>query len=223
MQAIGFPANRYRLVCFVIAGTHVRPRRRAARQQYRFRQPGRDVLDPLRRSHGDGDPGRHGLAVRPGDRRHRLSCCWKSCCRRFTEYWALIMGPLLLLIVLFGARRHHGPAREDAPWLIPCSASTIWCAASAASWRPTTSRSMSPRGELHAIIGPNGAGKTTLISQLTGQLTPNSGSISFRRARHHRPAGLSAQRARARALVPDHLAAARISPRRQCRARSAGA
>jgi branched-chain amino acid transport system ATP-binding protein len=34
-------------------------------------------------------------------------------------------------------------------------------------------------GELHAIIGPNGAGKTTLISQLTGQLTPNSGTILF--------------------------------------------
>ncbi len=32
-------------------------------------------------------------------------------------------------------------------------------------------------GELHAIIGPNGAGKTTLISQLTGHLSPNSGSI----------------------------------------------
>ncbi|WP_407167302.1 ABC transporter ATP-binding protein [Bradyrhizobium sp. ORS 111] len=34
-------------------------------------------------------------------------------------------------------------------------------------------------GELHAIIGPNGAGKTTLISQLTGQLMPNSGTIQF--------------------------------------------
>ncbi len=34
-----------------------------------------------------------------------------------------------------------------------------------------------PAGELHAIIGPNGAGKTTLISQLTGHLTPHSGSI----------------------------------------------
>jgi branched-chain amino acid transport system ATP-binding protein len=34
-------------------------------------------------------------------------------------------------------------------------------------------------GELHAIIGPNGAGKTTLISQLTGQLAPNSGAIQF--------------------------------------------
>src|SRR5882724_5749755 len=35
------------------------------------------------------------------------------------------------------------------------------------------------QGELHAIIGPNGAGKTTLISQLTGQLLPDSGSIRF--------------------------------------------
>ena len=34
-------------------------------------------------------------------------------------------------------------------------------------------------GELHAIIGPNGAGKTTLIAQLTGQLRPNAGRISF--------------------------------------------
>ena len=34
-------------------------------------------------------------------------------------------------------------------------------------------------GELHAIIGPNGAGKTTLISQLSGQLTPDSGRIRF--------------------------------------------
>ncbi len=34
-------------------------------------------------------------------------------------------------------------------------------------------------GELHAIIGPPGAGKTTLISQLTGQVMPNSGTISF--------------------------------------------
>ena len=34
-------------------------------------------------------------------------------------------------------------------------------------------------GELHAVIGPNGAGKPTLISQLTGQLAPDSGNIRF--------------------------------------------
>jgi branched-chain amino acid transport system ATP-binding protein len=34
-----------------------------------------------------------------------------------------------------------------------------------------------PRGERHAIIGPNGAGKTTLFNLITGELTPDSGSI----------------------------------------------
>jgi branched-chain amino acid transport system ATP-binding protein len=34
-------------------------------------------------------------------------------------------------------------------------------------------------GEIHAIIGPNGAGKTTFISQLAGELKPDSGSIIF--------------------------------------------
>jgi branched-chain amino acid transport system ATP-binding protein len=34
-------------------------------------------------------------------------------------------------------------------------------------------------GELHAVIGPNGAGKTTLISQLAGELAPDSGRIIF--------------------------------------------
>ena len=35
------------------------------------------------------------------------------------------------------------------------------------------------QGKIHAIIGPNGAGKTTLISQLCGQLKPDSGDIRF--------------------------------------------
>ncbi|KAA3623700.1 MAG: ABC transporter ATP-binding protein [Proteobacteria bacterium] len=34
-------------------------------------------------------------------------------------------------------------------------------------------------GEVHAIIGPNGAGKTTLISQLTGQLRPDGGTVKM--------------------------------------------
>ncbi len=34
-------------------------------------------------------------------------------------------------------------------------------------------------GELHAVIGPNGAGKTTLVSQLAGQVLPDSGAIRF--------------------------------------------
>ena len=34
-------------------------------------------------------------------------------------------------------------------------------------------------GEIHAIIGPNGAGKSTLISQICGELKPNSGRIEL--------------------------------------------
>jgi branched-chain amino acid transport system ATP-binding protein len=37
-------------------------------------------------------------------------------------------------------------------------------------------------GELHAVIGPNGAGKTTLVAQLSGELHPDAGTISFRGA-----------------------------------------
>lgn len=35
------------------------------------------------------------------------------------------------------------------------------------------------RGELHALIGPNGAGKSTLITQICGELTPDTGRILF--------------------------------------------
>jgi len=34
-------------------------------------------------------------------------------------------------------------------------------------------------GETHAVIGPNGAGKTTFISQLAGNLLPDSGTVRF--------------------------------------------
>ncbi len=34
-------------------------------------------------------------------------------------------------------------------------------------------------GETHAVIGPNGAGKTTFISQLAGNLQPDTGRIVF--------------------------------------------
>ena len=33
--------------------------------------------------------------------------------------------------------------------------------------------------EIHAVIGPNGAGKTTLVSQLSGGLQPDGGTIRF--------------------------------------------
>jgi len=36
------------------------------------------------------------------------------------------------------------------------------------------------RGEIYALIGPNGAGKTTLISQLSGLLKSDAGTIHFK-------------------------------------------
>lgn len=36
------------------------------------------------------------------------------------------------------------------------------------------------RGEITAVIGPNGAGKTTLFHQITGQISPDRGSIRFK-------------------------------------------
>ena len=35
-------------------------------------------------------------------------------------------------------------------------------------------------GEMVAVIGPNGAGKTTLFNLITGQLTPDSGTVRFK-------------------------------------------
>lgn len=34
-------------------------------------------------------------------------------------------------------------------------------------------------GTVHALIGPNGAGKSTAIAQMSGELTPDSGTITF--------------------------------------------
>ena len=51
----------------------LRARRRAARQSHRLHQPGDDALDALGRSHRHGGARRHGLAVRPADRRRGAS------------------------------------------------------------------------------------------------------------------------------------------------------
>ncbi|HEY7246766.1 MAG TPA: ABC transporter ATP-binding protein [Xanthobacteraceae bacterium] len=66
-----------------------------------------------------------------------------------------------------------------------------------------------PRGELHAVIGPNGAGKTTLVSQLAGEVAPDSGRIRFENAEITRlPSWRRSQRGLARSfqitsLFPD--------------------
>ena len=132
------------------------------------------------------------------------------------------MGPLLLLIVLFARGGIIGPARGGCTVADPLlRVENLVRRFGGIAATDNLSLDVAS-GELHAIIGPNGAGKTTLISQLTGQLPPNSGSIRFAGRDITAAAGLSAQPARAGALVPDHLAAPGFHRGRQCRARRAG-
>jgi branched-chain amino acid transport system ATP-binding protein len=72
-------------------------------------------------------------------------------------------------------------------------------------------------GEIHGVIGPNGAGKTTFVSQLQGQLLPDSGRILLDGEDVTRmPAHLRARRGIARSfqitsLVPSFTAQANVA------------
>jgi branched-chain amino acid transport system permease protein len=101
MQAIGFPANRYRLVCFVIAGTMCGLAGALLANNTDFVSPAAMYWTR------SGDLmvmvilGGMGSMFGPviGAIAFLLLEEFLS---QVTEYWALIMGPLLLLIVLFG-------------------------------------------------------------------------------------------------------------------------
>jgi branched-chain amino acid transport system permease protein len=101
MQAIGFPAKRYKLVCFVIAGTLCGLAGALLANNTDFVSPA--VMYWTR----SGDLmvmvilGGMGTLFGPviGAVVYLLLEEFLS---QLTEYWALIMGPLLLLIVLFG-------------------------------------------------------------------------------------------------------------------------
>ena len=184
MQAIGFPATRYRLVCFVIAGTICGLAGALLANNTDFVSPA--VMYWTR----SGDLmvmvilGGMGSLFGPVIGAI-VYLVLEEFLSQLTEYWALIMGPLLLLIVLFGRGGivgHAGEARAVAEPLLRVENLVRRFGGIAA----TDNLSLEvAQGELHAIIGPNGAGKTTLISQLTGQLPPHSGAHSFRRPRHH--------------------------------------
>jgi branched-chain amino acid transport system permease protein len=101
MQAIGFPANRYRLVCFVIAGTMCGLAGALLANNTDFISPAAMYWTR------SGDLmvmvilGGMGTMFGPviGAIVYLLL---EELLSQVTEYWALIMGPLLLLIVLFG-------------------------------------------------------------------------------------------------------------------------
>ena len=101
MQAIGFPANRYRLVCFVISGTMCGLAGALLANNTDFVSPA--VMYWTR----SGDLmvmvilGGMGSLFGPVFGAIVYLVLEESL-SQVTEYWALIMGPLLLLIVLFG-------------------------------------------------------------------------------------------------------------------------
>ena len=142
MQAIGFPATRYRLVCFVIAGTICGLAGALLANNTDFVSPA--VMYWTR----SGDLmvmvilGGMGSLFGPviGAIVYLLLEEFLS---QVTEYWAMILGPLLLLDRAVRPRRHRRIAGEAQPWLNPCSAWRNWCGGSAASSPPTTSRSTS--------------------------------------------------------------------------------
>jgi branched-chain amino acid transport system permease protein len=101
MQAIGFPANRYRLVCFVISGTICGLAGALLANNTDFVSPA--VMYWTR----SGDLmvmvvlGGMGSLFGPVIGAI-VFLLLEEFLSQITEYWALIMGPLLLLIVLFG-------------------------------------------------------------------------------------------------------------------------
>ncbi len=101
MQAIGFPATRYRLVCFVIAGTMCGLSGALLANNTDFVSPA--VMYWTR----SGDLmvmvilGGMGTLFGPVIGA-AVYLVLEEVLSQITEYWALIMGPLLLLIVLFG-------------------------------------------------------------------------------------------------------------------------
>jgi branched-chain amino acid transport system permease protein len=101
MQAIGFPGTRYRLVCFVIAGTMCGLAGALLANNTDFVSPA--VMYWTR----SGDLmvmvilGGMGTLFGPVVGAV-VYLVLEELLSRVTEYWAIIMGPLLLLIVLFG-------------------------------------------------------------------------------------------------------------------------
>jgi branched-chain amino acid transport system permease protein len=101
MQAIGFPATRYRLVCFVIAGTLCGLAGALLANNTDFVSPA--VMYWTRSGDLMVMVILGGMGTLSGPVIGAIVyLVLEEFLSRLTEYWAMIMGPLLLLIVLFG-------------------------------------------------------------------------------------------------------------------------
>ena len=181
MRAIGFPIYRYKLICFVIAGTLCGLAGALLANHADFVSP--SMLYWTR----SGDLmimvilGGMGTPVGPLFGAVALLVL-EEMLSRITEHWENSARAPSAAGGAVRARRHRrapaggrAEARMTQPLLqidgltkrfggvIACDGVTLGVAA----------------GELHAVIGPNGAGKTTLIGQLTGEIAPDAGRIVF--------------------------------------------
>ena len=188
MRAIGFPTYRYKLVCFVIAGTLCGLAGALIANHTDFVSP--SMMYWTR----SGDLiimvvlGGMGSVIGPLIGAVVLLVL-EEVLSGITEYWQIILGPLLLLVVLFARGGIDGllsMVRQDRRETVKGRAmSEPLLQVDNLAKRfdgivATDDLALNVEaGELHAIIGPNGAGKTTLIAQLGGQLTPDSGRIRF--------------------------------------------
>ena len=179
MEAIGFPTFRYRLAGFAIAGGMAGLAGALLRQSQPVRESGHAALDAVGHARRDGAARRHRLSLRRHCSAPWHCCCWRRSSPAFTDYWHLPLGLILLAVVFFAPRGLAGVvvASQTGMTLLQVRGLTKrfggLVATDALDFDVAD-------GEIHAIIGPNGAGKTTLISQLSGALRPDSGTIRLR-------------------------------------------
>ena len=117
-----------------------------------------------------------------------------------TAHWMLILGPILIVRVLFLKDGIHGllpkASRAHPPkppaGVVPAAPGHTASGGSAAGIEirklckhygalqvtDDVTLNILP-GEMHALIGPNGAGTTTLIRQIGGEIAADSGGIFF--------------------------------------------
>ena len=110
-----------------------------------------------------------------------------------TDYWALVLGVVLVFVILFlpegvlgkvfeiWHERHLGKTGEGKSKGKRIMLEVRNVSKSFGGFKAVDRASLDvEKGEIVAVIGPNGAGKTTLFNVITGVLKPNEGQVIFK-------------------------------------------